>query len=508
MRTNKLQRFNSLVAIVVVAAAHLFSSSPADAKEPGDLYEWPVAGSNPPMTLRLRFCPAGKLESGKPSASETATTVPPTVINEFYAGETEISIEQFKAVLGDQALAEMKRRAAKQKANNPVLLRVLEESKNKPIFFASVEDGIKFCRRLDEEIDRQWDQSPTPAIESKRFRLPSYHEWQYACRAAIRPDEVAASPHFNRWISIEQLDVGTQQKAKEIWAKFGRPRDFLGTQNDVFDIAFARDADPAKLADILQEYMHKCFYTPLRNAAGLGMIMECGRTTANRWKIYDCHDNVTEWVIWTDDPRKTWSDLAGGDGLKTAAAKPIYFLSGGCFADSFLRPGELAKFTVWGGPKLEDGKPAPFACDDEVIEDLFPGFRIIVERYLADNWLFALRRAIYRNDQFAEDAGKSLEDADRLVHEIAPGDETAIPTLQFYYALLNYSRSKEEKSVNQLEATRLRLIHRAKNTSKRLDALFGNEGTQGNKEKIEGPSDDDQFFELFAALARSNLQQH
>lgn len=104
--------------------------------------------------MKLVFAPAGSFTMGSPPsepgriANETQSRE--TIVNGFYIGATEVTQEQWRAVMGTE----------------PSFFKGGEL----PVEHITWHEADEFCRRLSER-------------ESKRYRLPTGVEWEYACRA-------------------------------------------------------------------------------------------------------------------------------------------------------------------------------------------------------------------------------------------------------------------------------------------------------------------------------------
>ncbi len=478
-------------------------ASAASAAAPGEEFILAVPGAAGPMQLRFRFCPAGMLTPGNPIANAK-----PVPIRPFYMGETEVTIAQFRLLMGDKALAPMKLLAQKQAEKNPDLKWMVDAFDNPnsqhPLFFADLSDAVNFCKKLQERFDEERRKSPTPSVETRRFRLPSHYQWQYAARAGT------TLPHFNTTVAFAELSVPTQVKCKEVWLALVKPGE-VGTTPELLQqqiltmAAEAKDSERPKVNEILVEYYSKLFKTPPRLDAGVGKLLEVGRTRPNAWNIYDMHDNVTEWVVMAADLKahdQVWSDLVS-KGADSAKDKEKLFLAGGCYVDTFNGASKLNKFTLWGGPRLVNNDAAAFKYDPDLTFEYSPGFRLTMERALADDWLLVVRREWFRNGTIAPDARARITQTRKLLDELVAKDDPAYAVVDFYESLVDaYQKGDLIAAADKLEQLKGKL---GGGKGLDLDDLFSGVGKPGGTgtKPATGPSDDDLYLQSLSGLLRN-----
>lgn len=413
------------------------------AAQPGEVFEWPLPETKPAQTLRFHFCPAGTIRPGRPAreaGGSAASAVPPTALRGFYLGETEVTLAQFRAVLGEPGMAVLKQEAAKFQAMNPQLFALIQQGEPEPAFYVGLAGAVQFCLRVQASADEMRAKQAAPSIEARRIRLPSHVEWQYGARAIADAGQPSRFPHFNREFLFDKLSVGTQQKCKEVWSKLERTEPFVGSQEQMLDLTAAvGQEEQAKVKEILAEWFTKLLGVPARNASGLGTVRPVGQAPANAWGVHDCHDNVTEWVIWAGTPDRRddlWQSLATKVGAGASLdGQGNLFLAGGCFAEPYHGENILAHFSLWGGPKLTDGTPQPFEYEPKLVGEFSPGFRVLMERTIASDWLFALRRGLYTEGRWQPSAKTHLDESQRLLNELADANHPGVTAIELYRTL-------------------------------------------------------------------------
>ena len=123
------------------------------------------------LKMKLCWCPPGSFLMGSPPTEperdkdERAVNV--TLSRGFWIGKNEVTLNQWKRVMGTTA-----REARKAGLNTYV------ENPNHPVYNVSAGDAEEFCRRLTES-ERAAGRLPS----GWSYQLPTEARWEYACRA-------------------------------------------------------------------------------------------------------------------------------------------------------------------------------------------------------------------------------------------------------------------------------------------------------------------------------------
>jgi formylglycine-generating enzyme required for sulfatase activity len=161
----------AVLALAFVAQAESPASQPTSqpASRPAEELTLDLGGG---VSMKLVLIPAGEFQMGSPASeahrqqNETQHTV--KITKPFYMGATEVTQEQYEAVMG----------------KNP---SEFNGGKN-PVERVSWNDATEFCRKLSGKT-------------GKAIRLPTEAEWEYACRAGT------TTPfHFGATISSDQAN--------------------------------------------------------------------------------------------------------------------------------------------------------------------------------------------------------------------------------------------------------------------------------------------------------------
>lgn len=422
----------------------------AHSEEPGN--RLPVQLSKfKDLEIHFRFCPAGDIYPGRPVSTPEGTD--PQSIREFYIGETEVTLSQYRTVMGESGMDALQKEAGKQTAI-PELLKAAQEGQQEPAFLIGLDDAVDFCNRLQIAFNEDRALQPDVSIESRGFRLPSHVEWQYAARAIPSAKNEGQRPHFGRWVTTDQLSPASQEKCREIWKSLGQQNEFPGDQESFMLLSGAKESELAKFKDVLAEIFQKAFQSAPRTAAGTGRLSPVGQTTANEWGLQDMHESVSEWTIWARDRDRMhslWDRMIEQRHLgKSLDGQEDVFLSGGSFSDTYYAENALARFTIWGGPKLADGKqPVQFAYNrSEQVANYTPGFRVVMERMLDKDWLYLVRRGVFKGKSISENASEVVISNQNVAKEIV-SDGAPVHDILAFYAEVAVSRSGSRSALRE-----------------------------------------------------------
>lgn len=456
------------------------------------------------LVIYFRFCPAGDIYPGRPVSATERTD--PQSIRDFYIGETEVTLSQYRAVMGESGMDALQK-LAKGLAAIPKLFEAAKEGQQEPAFLIGLDDAVDFCDRLQVAFSESRALQPDVSIESRGFRLPSHVEWQYAARAIPSVKNQGQRPHFGRWVTTDELSLASQEKCREIWKSLGQQNEFPGDQESFLLLSSASDSERDKLREVLAEVFQKAFQSAPRTAAGTGSLSPVGQSTANNWGVQDMHESVSEWTIWARDRDRMhtlWDRMvAQRHQGKSLDGQEDVFLSGGSFSDSYNARNALARFTIWGGPKLADGgQPIPFAYNrNEQVEEYTPGFRIVMERMLDKEWLFLVRRSIFNGKNVSETASKVIVMNKNVAAEIVHDDHIVHDILAIYTEIAASrpgKRSALREQLLRMAAKPLEAESSTDNKANRVLAILRKNNAVTSGASASSESDDQLFFRRIA----------
>ncbi|RLS84472.1 MAG: hypothetical protein DWI07_02410 [Planctomycetota bacterium] len=423
-----------LILISVLSVVYVCNTNIAQEVKPGDLFELKLETLSG-VGIKFRYCPTGTIIPGKPQASVSkSATVKPTDVREFYIGETEVTMEQFNRLMGEEGSTSLKKYAS-QLTGTPELLEAIQKNGQEPAILVSLENAVDFCMKLQGMYDADRLKN-APTIESRKFRIPTHIEWQYAARAVSSADQIQQLPHFGLWTPFNQLKIGNQEKCKEIWKQLSQKGEFPGDQDSFMIIATADDADSkGKLSEILKDVFEKSFKSVRDISTGRGKLQPVGSTLGNKWGVKDLHDSTAEWTMSTQEIWKRVSEKRLAKNVLENQSN--IFLSGGSFnASLILGRGAIARFTIWGGPVLTEGVARDFIYHESQINEYIPGFRILMERTLSKDWLYMVRNGVYEKNLLNQKASSFLDSNRKLAVECVGVNDQSIAVIDFYRDLV------------------------------------------------------------------------
>lgn len=496
------------VATAIVVALLLTFAAPVgfsqDAGEILDVSLKHAKSGSPGMALRLRYCPKGTIVPGRPAKGDEGGSPSPVDVAAFYLGETEVTLEQIRMVV-PEAMTRIQELAAKT-AGQPELAAMASQMGNEPAFYVTLRDAIDFCRTLTDRADQERNAKELPSVEQRLFRLPSHVEWQYAARAIADADKRGERPHFIRWIKLSQLSAANQRKCDEIWEELGLGAKCPDTEEAFLELSRAASASSEeKLRDILTEAFGKAYRSPPRLPAGVGRLRPVAQTLPNAWHLHDLEDGVAEYALWARDQtraRTMWQRLidrrASSDSLERVED---LFLCGGSFGDSYFRAGALQRFTIWGGPQMTDGQPAPITVTSETILDHTPGFRVLMERTLAADWTRLVRKAAIRGGRILPPGARYLAENEATISRITDAGHPARTAVRFYRELIAARQSHRPISpeiVSDVSALAAKGTKESSVANRLRNALASS--AAGEKKKVSPLTGDAAFFQLTGEL--------
>lgn len=454
-----------LVIAVVCAAVSQTETPVLGAPQSGEVLEVRVVTPSGPLAIRFHYCPPGQVMRGRPQQLPESTgnalldrvkrNALLTELKGFYVGETEVSQQQFELVLGNQAVERIFQGMVAGEAGG--------RGDEFPIRGVSVIDAARFCQSLGDLDGR--NKEARSSIEARRFRLPTHDEWQYACRAIADVEQTLRLPHFSVWPDLKDVPNDVIADCEDVWKKkLNESVAFVGSQDQVVRVIEAHD-NPRRGVEILTAFLRVALGTERSYASAETQPRLVSSGKMNGWKILNMHGNVFEWTIAERSQEKVdevWRLLVAGDeAALTNDASKLFFLAGGSYNHALdQNVSDWITFSIWGGQPMKDGAADAYSFSDlqsqNIVQDTPPGFRVLLERVLAPDWLLAIREATVMNEKDNLNAiQEQLGDHRRLVAELSTGPdrEIAEARISFYEALENYRKGNRGECARLLTSS-------------------------------------------------------
>lgn len=233
------------------------------------------------IKLPLHWCPAGEFIMGSPAhepgRDDDEEPHKVTLTRGFWLGETEVTQDQWKAVMGltlrDQARKMLGDTRTYHMGGQDVTLRqhsnatgpdevasvAAAEAPSVPIYYVSWDEAMEFCRKLTTS-ERAAKRLPRDAI----YSLPSESQWEYACRAGTKTTTYAGD-----MLVLGENNAPVLNDIAWYGGNCG-----VGYKGRGWSINFPNQASPGKV----------------------GGPRRVGQKNANPWQLRDMLGNLYEWV--------------------------------------------------------------------------------------------------------------------------------------------------------------------------------------------------------------------
>jgi formylglycine-generating enzyme required for sulfatase activity len=187
----------------------------------------------PDIKLTLQPIPAGTFKMGSPAnelgrKENEGPQRETNIARPFWFGKTEITLGQWRAVMGTDIVDQAKmvladntvynsggksqtlRQHYRAQADSDPRTLVDNTDDDFPVYWINWHDAVAFCRRLSER-ERSAGRLPSGYV----FRLPTEAEWEYACRAGTTEATYAGN------LNITETESGPRARVLDPIAWYG-----------------------------------------------------------------------------------------------------------------------------------------------------------------------------------------------------------------------------------------------------------------------------------------------
>lgn len=455
----------------------------------------PIKGKEGEINLRFVYCPEGDLVEVDQSLKESGKTP----LKPFYFLETELTIAEYRALLGKAGMDDILEIMPKNMDNDIKATYVEQISNNAskwPAPFVKLKNAMEICKLSNNSINDKKGKS-SRSMDVYVIRLPTIQEWQYAGRGAVDAKEGATRLHFNQWVNnLPESIIGS---GTELRKKLDLLGSFDASQKQLLDMIEKSEKFGNEIRNLVNEILPLAFSKDQRlegwinSATGSITLHDVKMLKPNNWGIYGIHFNAPELVINADQNEATELinnyiiDKKNLDNLKGKIT-----LAGPYSGASLSGKSNFSSFTLSGFQHIQSRKPENI---DDLVFEATTGVRLVMDRQLAKNYVSILREnwynAIYKKDIKTDSMMEKFKTISELSNE---GDETFL-IYNIYNAI---AENKKDESKKALETAGAKWGKKKIN----LSALDFNSDAPPKPAPTGNPptlSEEGAFFTLFAS---------
>ena len=405
----------------------------------------PIKGKEGEINLRFVYCPEGDLVEVDQSLKESGKTP----LKPFYFLETELTIAEYRALLGKAGMDDI---LEVMKGMNIDLRVPYDEQINNndskwPAPFVKLKNAMEICKLANDSINNKKGKT-SRSLDVYVIRIPTVQEWQYAGRGAVDVKEGATRLHFNQWVNnVPESIIGG---GTELRKKLDLLGSFDGSPAQLLDMIEKSEKFVNEIRNIANEILPLAFSKDQKldgwvNSASSITLHDVKLLKPNNWGIYGIHFNTPELVINADQIEAT--ELMNSYIITTKKLdnmKGKITLAGPYSGASLSGKSDFKSFTLSGFQYINRRKIENI--DDEISEAT-TGVRLVMDRQLAKDYVAILREnwynSVFKKDVKATSMVEKLKTISELSNE---GDETFL-IYNIYNAIAENKKDECKKAL-------------------------------------------------------------
>ena len=410
-----------------------------------------IKGKEGETILQFVYCPAGVLVEVDKSLKKSGETK----LKQFYFLETEVTIAEYRALLGKAGMDDISEVVGKM--NNELKVPYEEQLGDKnskwPAPFVKLKNAFEICKVVNDSINDKKGKS-SKSMDVYVIRIPTSEEWQYAGRAAVDAKEGETRLYFNQWIkNVPELIIGS---GTELRKKIDLLGNFNGDQAQLLDMIEKSERFGNEIRNLVNSILPLAFSKDpksdgwLNTTTGSIMVHDVKNLNPNNWGIYGIHFNTPEWVINADQSEATvlMNDYTI-DRKNIDKVKGKITVAGPYNGSSLSGKTDFASFTLSGFQHIPGRKTENI---DDLVFEATTGVRLVMDRQLAKNYVSNLRENWYNLKYKKAIETTTMIDKLKIVNELSNEGDESILIYNIYNAIATNNKDGYKTSLDTVGA--------------------------------------------------------
>lgn len=405
-----------------------------------------VQGKEGAATLRFIYCPKGELLEVSKDLKPTTTKE----IKPFYFLETEVTIAEYRAILGQSGVGDISSTVDKIDAETKGSYKNQMDKKDSlwPAPFVNLKNALEICKVANESFTKK-DPKKTRSLDAYFIRLPTSEEWQYAGRATTNKEDGEKQLHFNRWISANDVQTPDMQAGTELRKKLNLLGTFDGGQSQALDMIEKSTPYPNEIRKLANSILGLAFSKDnqldgwIRPDTGQIILHDVKFLNPNAWGIYGVHFNTPEFVFIQSNPieaTKLTEEYANGT-KNIDSIKGAFTLAGPYSGAALSGYRDFSSFTLSGFQYIPNRKTPNI---DDLCFEATTGVRLVMDRQLSKDYVSILRENWHNAIYNLTKETATMDEKEKILKELSSqGDESDL-IYQVYKALGSYTQTDKK----------------------------------------------------------------